>query len=143
MADGIDTTQLRKLTRDFKAWKPDKQLHKALRVAGGLIVDDAKLMASEHSKSIPPTIKLRVTKTRLTVRAGDAETPIAGLYEEGNKGRSKPDSFRHPVFNSDVWVEQPRHPFLWRSVVKNARNIERLEGVAVAEAFRERDFEVS
>jgi hypothetical protein len=147
--DGVDIRELRQLTRDFIGWKPDKQLHQALRVAGELIADDARILAAEHSKSIPPSIKVRVSKTRISVVAGGEGVPLAGLFELGNKGRGKSQAasrrgqFRHPVFgDKGNWVNQDMHPYLLSAAVKNMRKIEALEGHAVAEAFRENGFPV-
>jgi hypothetical protein len=148
--EGVDTKELRKLTKDFHDWKPDKALHKALRVAGELIADDARAIASTHSQKIPPTIKVRVSKTRISVVAGGQGVPTGGLFELGNKGRGKSQvaarggKFRHPVFgNRSVWVNQDMHPYLLPAAKMNERKIEHLEGEAVAEAFRESGFKVS
>jgi predicted Ser/Thr protein kinase len=148
--EGVDTRELRALTRSLCGFKPDKELHKALRVAGQLIADDAKAIIGEHSKSIPGTIKVRVSKTKISVIASGAENAIAGLLELGNKGRGKSQAaarsgrFRHPVYgNRDNWVDQPMHPFLLPAAQRNERNIEALEGKAVAAAFREQGFEVT
>ncbi len=168
--EGVDTKELRKLTKDFKEWKPDKALHKMLRVAGELIAADARaIVAAGYSASyktsvkdrgetrsyrgsgkITPTIKVRVSKTRVSVVAGGAGVPLAGLWEVGNKGHSKSQAasrtgnFRHPVFgNRERWVNQPMHPYLLPAAVMNERKIEHLEGQAVAEAFKERDLTVS
>jgi hypothetical protein len=171
--DGVDTKELRQLTKDFMGWKPDKQLHKALRVAGELIATDAKILVatpgeyihktsygkrskdrgvtkSTHGSSkIIPTIKTRVSKTRLSVVAGGAGVPIAGLQELGNRGGGKSQAasrrgvFRHPIFGDrGRWVNQGMHPYLLPAAEKNKKKIEALEGHAVAESFREYRFPV-
>ena len=172
---GVDTKELRKLTKDFKGWNPDKQLKKALRTAGELIKADAKVIVERPSKyhyisnrnrprrpshefsgvsrgstSVPPTIKVRLSKTRVSVVAGGAEVPLGGLLEMGNRRRgksaaaSKGGVFRHPVFgNKDRWVYQGMNPYLLPAAEQNKRGIEALEGKAVAEAFKESDFTVS
>lgn len=138
MADGIDLREFRKLTRDLKGFKPDKQVKKALKMAGQLIADDARIIVSPHSKTVPGTIKVRQRKTSISVIAGGTNVPIAGLLEMGNKGRKHHGKFRHPVFgDKSVWVEQDMHPFLLRASRKNERVIERFEGRIIAEAFRE------
>ncbi len=111
-------------------------------VAGQLIAADAKLNVGPYSTTVPPSIKSRIRKTTLTVQAGGAEVPMAGLLELGNKGRSSSTKkFRHPVFgDKSVWVDQKMHPYLLRALKKNERGIEALEGHAVAEAFREIGF---
>lgn len=141
--DGLDLKEFRKLTRDLKSFNPDKQVHKALRTAGQLIADDAKRIAEEHSQSIPPTVRVRVSKTSVSVLAGGEGVPLAGLFELGNKGRGKSQAaakggrFRHPVFGRDVWVTQAMHPFLLPAQEQNERGIEKFEGRIVEEAFRE------
>ena len=147
---GVDTKQLRQLTRDFKDWKPDKQLKRYLRGAGDLIADDARKNIEPFSKKIPPTIKVRLSKTRVSVVAGGAGVPTGGLFELGNKGRGKSQAaarsgvFRHPVFgDKNTWTYQAMHPFLLPAAEKNKRSIEALEGKAVAESFREYRFPMS
>jgi hypothetical protein len=141
--EGVDLKEFRQLTRDLKSFKPDKQLKKTLRVAGGLIAEDAKTNAEEYSQSIPPSVKVRLRGTSISVIAGGPGVPLAGLFELGNKGKGKSQAaaqsgqFRHPVFGTDTWVEQDMHPFLLRAAARNARSIEHLEGAIVAEAFRE------
>jgi len=144
---GVDFRELRQLTKDFKGWKPDKALHKMLRTAGQLIADDAKEIIAPYSHTAGDTIKVRVTKTRVSVLAGGDGHAIAGLLEMGNKGRGKSQvtkpKFRHPVFgNKDVWVEQPTHAYLIKAAEGATKRIEVLEGNAVAEAFREYHFPV-
>lgn len=149
--EGVDTRELRELTRAFRDWKPDKQLHKALRVAGDMIAVDARAIASVNSQKIPPTIKVRVSKTRISVVAGGAGVPTGGLFELGNTGglrksaaAARGGKFRHPVFgNRNVWVDQDMHPYLLPAARMNERKIEALEGHAVAEAFKEQGFPVS
>ena len=170
--DGIDLKEMRQLTKDFKDWKPDKQLKKMLREAGVLIADDAKVIVSRPvryshtthgrhrsntyeggsrgSKSVPPTIKARLSKTRLSVVAGGASVPLAGLLELGNKGRGKSQAaarsgvWRHPIYgNKEKWVYQGMNPYLLPAAEMNKHRIEALEGKAVAESFREYRFPVS
>ena len=147
---GVDTKQLRQLTRDFKDWKPDKQLKRYLRGAGDLIADDARKNIEPFSKKIPPTIKVRLSKTRVSVVAGGAGVPTGGLFELGTKGRGKSQAaarsgvFRHPVFGDrGVWVNQPMHPYLLRAAESNKHRLEHFEGQMVAEAFREYRFPMS
>lgn len=150
---GVDTRELRKLVRDMRRFKPDKEMHKALRVAGLMIAEDAKEIAGEVSTSVPPTVKVRVSKTKISVVAGNQDVPLAGLLELGNKGKNRKQQtasssgeFRHPVFgdrDEAEWVAQPMHPYLLKAAAKNERNIEHLEGAAVAAAFRAVDLDVT
>jgi hypothetical protein len=150
---GVDLRGMRKLTRDLRGFKPSKELHKALRAAGLMIAEDAKEIAGEVSTSVPPTVKVRVSKTKISVVAGNEDVPLAGLLELGNKGKNRKQQtasstgeFRHPVWGDRdevEWVAQPMHPYLLKAAVKNYKNIESLEGAAVAKAFAERDLPVS
>ena len=148
--EGVDTKELRQLTRDFMDWKPDKALKKMLRGAGDLIAADAKANIAPYSKSIPPTVKVRIAKTRVSVVAGGAGVPIGGLFELGNKGHGKSQAaarsgtFRHPVFGDrTVWVNQKMHPYLLRAAESNKSRLEHLEGQMVKEAFNEYRFPMS
>jgi hypothetical protein len=141
---GVDTKELRRLSKNLRGFKPDKALKKTMREAGKLVAEDAKVLASEHSKSIPPTIKVRLSKTRINIVAGSEEVRLAGLYELGNKGRSKSQAanrrgqFRHPVFgNRQVWVNQKRYAFLLPAAEKQRRKVQAMVGADVATALRE------
>ena len=148
--NGVDTRELRQLTKDFKDWKPDKQIKAFLRGAGLKIAEDAKVIVEPHSKTTPATIKPRISKTRVSVVAGGQGHPISGLLELGNKGRGKSQAatrrgtFRHPVFgNRSVWVDQKRFPYLLPAAIQNEHSLEALEGKMVADAFREYRFPMS
>lgn len=141
---GVDTKQLRQLSRNLRGFKPDKALKKTLRTAGKLVAEDAKVLAAGHSKSIPPTVRVRLSKTRINIIAGNDEVPLAGLYELGNKGHSKSQAssrrgqFRHPVFgNREVWVNQKRYAFLLPAAERQRRKVEKMAGSDVATALRE------
>ena len=126
---GIDTTAFRDVAKAlrFAGGEAPKNLRRSLRAAGEIVAVEAKSIASEHSSSIPPTIKVRVTGATVSVVAGNANVPLAGLYELGNYRVSHGvthnrggDSFRHPVFvaKKDLpgpdgsWVDQPSWQFL-------------------------------
>jgi hypothetical protein len=148
--EGVDTRELRALTKSLRDFKPDKELHKMLRVAGQLIADDAKEIISAHSTTISGTIRVRVSKTKISVVAGGGDSAIAGLFELGNEGGGKSQAaatsgrFRHPVYGDrENWVNQSMHPYLLPAAAKNERKIERLEGQAVADAMRAAGFEVT
>jgi hypothetical protein len=147
----VDTRELRKLTQAFRGWKPDKALHKQLRRAADEIAIDARAIAVANSNTIPPTVKVRVSKTRLSVVAGGHGVAIAGLFELGNKSggsksraASRGGKFRHPVYgNRSVWVDQDMHPYLLPAALKNRRKVEDMVGEAVREAFRESGLKMS
>ncbi len=139
MADGIDLREFKRLTRDLKAFKPDKQVKKTLKVAGELIAADARANVSPYSTTVPGSIKVRLRKTSISIIAGGANVPMAGLLELGNrKGGAKKGKFRHPVFGDrSNWVDQQMHPYLLKATLKNIPAIERFEGQIVAKAFEE------
>lgn len=106
--------------KQIKTW--DKtvrtELRKELRTVGTSIAAGSRTLASAHSKSIPPTIRVRTRtgarKAQIEITAGSGDVPLAGLYEFGNKGRkAKAGKFRHPVFGDpSTWVSQQRWRFL-------------------------------
>lgn len=96
------------------AERAQRDVDASLLRAGEEIKEAAKVIASEHSQKIPPTINMTAMPGTVVITAGDSTSPLAALYELGNRGgkRTSP-TFRHPVFgNRDVWVEQPRYRFL-------------------------------
>lgn len=66
-----------------------------------------------------------LTEHAWAVEAGGG--PLAGLWEEGNKGSALSDpTFRHPVFgNTEVWVDQQKWPYLSRAVEELGPIVER------------------
>ena len=143
----------------IKKWEPEvrKQLRKELQASGNMIAAGSRLLAGAHSTTIPATIKVRTRiqsrKVEVEIRAGSAEVPIAGLYELGNKGSGKSETFRHPVFaregsragkhkgpfgitRSDKapWVNQKRHPFLSPIIKLRTAAVTKRVGAAVEAA---------
>ena len=117
---GIDTSAFKLLAKDLRKANvlASRNLRAGLRGVGEVVAVEARSRAAQYSSTIPPTIKVRVAGTTVSVQAGSADVPIAALFELGNTGGRKSaaasvrGSFRHPVFGHDVWVEQPMHPFL-------------------------------
>lgn len=104
---------------------------------------EAKAIASEHSKSIPPSIKVRTSGATVAIIAGGRGVPLASLYESGNAGGIKSRSalwtgrFRHPVFgNRDVWVWQDLHHYLAPAAAARAVEVERDVVAALDEAVK-------
>lgn len=100
-----------------------KELRTELRASGEMIASGSRLLAAAHSKSIPPTIKVRTgiqsERAEVQIRAGGGNVPIAGLFELGNKGGGKSKAgatrkkFRHPLFgDKGKWYEQDMHPYI-------------------------------
>ena len=135
----VDTTDLRSLGKALRQSKGElnKHFRASLREIGRHVAADAKVIASAHSQSIPPTIRARSTGVSITIEAG-GDSPLARLWEVGNIGKADDSmEFRHPVFGTDdPWVEQKRYPFLKPAAEKNqastAHEVER----AINDAFR-------
>lgn len=138
---GGDFTDFARFTRALRKAKPEvaKLLRMRLRTAGKLVADDAKVRASEHSQSIPPSIKIRTSGMMVAVIAGGEGVPLAGLYELGNKPnrRNDPTSFRHPLFgNKNIWYSQQAYPFLAAAVRDHIEQVEFEASLALAEAIQ-------
>lgn len=113
----VNTAELKAFIKDLRATYPAaaKGLRENLRVGGEIVAVEARKIAGQHSRSIPPTIRTSVYGAVVAVKGGNKTTPLAALYELGNKGsRGQADTFRHPVFGrKDVpWQSQARYPFL-------------------------------
>lgn len=95
---------------------------------GEVVASEARVIASEHSRSIPPTIAVRVRVGTVSVVAGGGDLALAGLYELGNRSQGKRDTrptFRHPLFgNKSRWYTQPRYPFLRPAARRTAPELE-------------------
>lgn len=88
-------------------------LRVGFRAAGGLAARRAQVNAS-WSRRIPSAIMVRpLTGARsagVFLRINSAKAPHARAFE--GLGRRANRFFRHPVFGSDVWVDQATRPFL-------------------------------
>ncbi len=81
-----------------------RALRSSIRAAGKLVADDAKVRAADFSTSIPGSIRSSASSNTATIKAGNAKTPLAALYE-------RPGGWRHPVFgNRNNWAAQPNAP---------------------------------
>lgn len=113
----VNTTELKSFIRDLRATYPKAAggLRENLRAGGEIVAVEARKIAGEHSKSIPPTIRTSVYGANVSVKAGNKSTALPVIYELGNKGsKGRGDTFRHPVFGrkSSPWVVEKRYPFL-------------------------------
>lgn len=113
---GMDTTAFRKVAKALRSSAPElaKELRVGLRVAGEIVASDARSRAEEASKTIPPSIKVRVSGFTVAVVAGGDGVPLAGLMELGNKGAKNATTFKHPVFGKWRTSTPPQdmHPYL-------------------------------
>jgi hypothetical protein len=147
---GIDASAFKVLAKNLR--KADRlayrNMHTGLRAAGELVATEARAIAARDSTSIPPTIKVRVAGSTVSVQAGSASVKIAPLFELGNTGGSKSASaaekrtFRHPVFNRDVWVSQPMHPFLRPAELTVMPKVRRAVTATLTEALEASDIRV-
>ena len=137
----VNTDDVKALIKDLKAAGPaaSRGLRTTIKSAAEIVAVEARSNASQHSQSIPPTIKARTylsaTKaSAATITAGKG-VPLAALYELGNVGgRDDSKTFRHPVFErnadtgkleqTDAWVEQARYPYLQPALDKTAPEVE-------------------
>lgn len=88
-------------------------LRVGFRAAGGLAARRAQVNAS-WSRRIPGSIIVRpltgVRSAGVFLRVNSARAPHARAYE--GLGRRANRFFRHPVFGSDVWVDEATRPFI-------------------------------
>jgi hypothetical protein len=120
---GVDTRDLTDLAVAMRRASvvTAREWRLGMRGVGEIIAVEARHRASEHSKSIPPTIKVRAARGTVEVRAGSNDAPLARLFELGNSGGkssiqapSRGGRFKHPVFGDMAnWVFQDMHPFLY------------------------------
>lgn len=102
------------IARDMRALPEETRqaVRPALRAAGEQVRREAVVNASWSSR-IPATIRVetsfRKNREGVVVRAGNANAPHARPYEGITR---RGDTFRHPVFGTDIWVAEPTRPFL-------------------------------
>jgi hypothetical protein len=123
----VDLTGFRDFARDLRKAEPvlAAGLKAKLRAVGMIVAERAKDLSGAASRTIAPSIKVRVSAATVSVVAGGNGIPLAGLMEMGNKGQDGASSFRHPVFgNKTAWVEQPTHPYLFPAVEESAVLVE-------------------
>lgn len=102
---------------------------KAMRGVGEIVASEARRTVESVSKTIPPTVKVRVAGAMVSVQGGSKDVPIGGLFELGNTGRARSaavrlagGTFRHPVFGDRTnWATQKMHPYLYRAQVTTER----------------------
>lgn len=147
---GIDTRDFHDLAKALRKAAPqtNRALKRRLRRGGEIVAIEARSIASEHSTSIPPTIKVRTLGATVAVIAGGSGVPIAALMELGNTGdaksatASRSGKFRHPVYgNREVWVDQPMHRYLAPAAELHMVEVEREVVGALEEAAQTIVFE--
>lgn len=115
--------QITELARDLKLAAPTmrRQLPKRIREAAKPVVDQAKVNAAGVSSKIRIGVRTKLASRNgasVKVIATSPENPsLAGLLERGNAGNAYAQAtFRHPVFGTDTWVDQPTQPYLQPAV---------------------------
>jgi hypothetical protein len=112
---GVDTTEFAAFARALRKAEPKLAagVRVKLREAGDIVARDARDNVDGASAKVADSIRVRVSAATVSVVAGGSGVPMAGLLELGNAGDVGAGKFRHPVFgNTDVWVDQPMHPYL-------------------------------
>jgi len=141
---GIDVSDFHGMVRDLRRARPElsRSLRRRLRRAGLLVAVHAREIAEQHSKRIPPTIKVRVAGATVSIVGGSEDVPIGPLFELGNTSRksaaaSERGVFRHPVYgNRDRWVNQDMHPYLAPAVLEHLPEVEREVAAALDDTAR-------
>jgi hypothetical protein len=94
--------------------------------------------ASEHSKSIPPTVKALPTESGAIVSAGDGSSPLPSLMEKGSEFKPNPALWRHPLFGDrEHWYGQKTHPYLLPAVVETRAENDAAIATALGDLARE------
>jgi len=134
---GIDYADVKLLDRQLA--RMPKEFHREarprLRSAGQQILRDAAMRASSWSSRIPHSLSLVVSfserRPGVRIRASLAVAPHARVYEG-----MVDDSFRHPVFGGDYWVDQSARPYLLPAVRMGQHYVIEAAVEAVNEAAR-------
>lgn len=122
----VDAPDLRQLYTDLKAADGNLQilLRRAIKEAAQSVADAAKA-GSSWSKRIPDAVKLKVSfsarSTGVSVEVDGKKAPHARPIDHAGKS----GTFRHRVFGTDTWVEQPARPFFASAVDAKDPEIER------------------
>jgi hypothetical protein len=126
----FDGRDLEDLARNMRIASKDfrREVQPEVDAIGKDIADTARDVAATKSERVAATVHhLSLPELGASVvRAGDDSTPIAALWELGNKGSKRTaDTFRHPVFgNRDgAWVEQEKFPYLSAALVLRRREM--------------------
>lgn len=134
---GVEFSSVRKLAQQFGTLPMDtrRELRPRMRAAGELVRRDLQGSYSAWSTRIPGAVRLTTSfgsKTggvRIFVDAGRA--PHARPIEnEGAEG-----TFRHPLWGTDVWVEQEARPTFFPTIKSHRETVITMVREAVRAAF--------
>lgn len=134
-----DTSSVAGLARDWGAVPVElrARLRPALLQAGQLIASKARATAAGFSERIPGAISVSTrfsSRGGVMVRVNSTKAPHARALE----GTTRNNTFRHPVFDRDVWVDQPTQPFLFPAVRARRDQAKSVIALAVRQATRVR-----
>lgn len=131
-----DISQMTRFARDAHRLRPelDKRMRKAMKEAGDLVKDDAR--ARTDSVKVQRTLRTNVSANAVTIRAGNARTPLPVLLEGDGTGGTGGE-WRHPLFGDRRrWYSQERHPYLHPALEAKKRDaVEILSNAAYAAAI--------
>ena len=122
----VTAPELRQMYRDLKGVEGNLrvELRRGIKEAAQGVLDAAKAEAS-WSKRIPAATKLKVSfsarSTGVSVEVDGKKAPHARPIDHAGKS----GTFRHRVFGTDTWVEQPARPFFASAVDSRSPEIER------------------
>jgi len=136
----VNTKEIAALIRAIRQAEPDlaKHLRDRLRALGAIVADEAKSRVGEYSRSVPDSIKVRVSGMTVSVVAGGAGVPMGGLLELGNAKSTNQETFTHPVFgHRAVWVKQPMHPFLAPALASKVTDVDAAATAAIDDTIAE------
>ena len=135
----IDTSSLKKFGERLSnsAARLDVTIPVKLNEIGLVITAEAKMRASEVSKSIPPTIGHHVVGNALTIysSATGHSKPHQGFHGAAMEDIKNRGFWLHPVFGKAPLVSQKSHPYIRPSIENNLSNLSRAVGDAIVDAF--------
>jgi hypothetical protein len=122
--------QLRDVPKELRP-----ELRRNIIDAADVIAAAARSNASWSSR-IPDAISTRVrfgTGSAVQIVVNSAKAPHARPFEGIGQ---RADTFRHPVFGRDIWVEQPQRPFLVPAVQQHEDAVVRGVQSAIDAVFK-------
>lgn len=94
---GIDTSDFKAVVKALRKAEPvlNREVRRELRSAGEIVAVEAKAIASQWSKSIPPTIKVRTSGASVAIEAGGVVNAAALAREMFDSGYGSSSSDKH------------------------------------------------
>lgn len=123
---GIDVTEFKNVSKALRkaSTRMPLSLRKKLKDAGEIVAEEARHRSSEHSTTIPGSIKVTTAGATIAIKAGGPGVPMAGLYEIGNTRGSNNGYFRAPLFgDKEHWYDHKMYPFLVASAAAKADDL--------------------